>query len=41
MAAFYAEPISDFIPPVITAVFYWRKLGWVRKQAESHSAIQA
>ena len=29
MAAFYAEPISDFIAPAVSALVYWRRIRYV------------
>ena len=39
-STFWAEPISDLIPPLVTALFYWRKLGWIQEQALSHRTAQ-
>ncbi len=36
MAIFFAEPISDLIPPVVTVLFYWRKIPWLKRQALLH-----
>ena len=36
MAIFFAEPISDLIPPVVTVLFYWRKIPWLKQQALLH-----
>lgn len=36
VAIFYAEPISDLIPPVISVLFYWRKIPWLKEQALLH-----
>lgn len=36
IATFYAETISDFLPPVITVLFYWNRLNWIRRQAVEH-----
>ena len=40
-STFWAETISDLIPPLVTALFYRRKLGWVQEQALSHRAAQS
>ena len=40
-STFWAETISDLIPPLVTALFYRRKLGWIREQALSHRAAQS
>ena len=36
VAIFFAEPISDLIPPVVTVLFYWRKIPWLKRQALLH-----
>ena len=36
VSTFCAETISDLIPPLVTVLFYRRKLGWIREQALSH-----
>lgn len=41
VSTFCAETISDLIPPLVTALFYRRKLGWIREQALSHRAAQS
>lgn len=34
MAAFFAEAVSDLIPPVISGLVYWKRRSWVTSQAE-------
>ena len=41
VSTFCAETISDLIPPLVTVLFYRRKLGWIREQALSHRAAQS
>ena len=40
VSTFCAETISDLIPPLVTVLFYRRKLGWIREQALSHRGPQ-
>lgn len=35
MATFYAEPISDFLAPVVSSVVYWRRIRWLVMQSEN------
>ncbi len=40
VSTFCAETISDLIPPLVTVLFYRRKLGWIREQALNHRPVQ-
>ena len=40
VSTFCAETISDLIPPLVTVLFYRRKLGWIQEQALSHRTAQ-
>lgn len=35
-AAFFAEAVSDLIPPAVSALVYWNRRGWVVRQARNH-----
>lgn len=41
MAAFFAQAVSDVVPPVISALIYWNRRGWVTRQADRHAGEQA
>ena len=40
VSTFCAETISDLIPPLVTVLFYRRKLGWIQEQALIHRSPQ-
>ena len=37
MAAFFAQAVSDVIPPMISALVLWQRRHWVTRQADRHA----
>ena len=38
--AFYAEAVSDLLPPMVSVAVYWSRRGWVERQALCHARVE-